>query len=150
MVNLLNLIEELGLRNKIILPGFQANPYIWMKHADLFVPSSDYEGFGNVIVESIICGTKVVSTDCPSGPSEILTGELAQFLCPPGDPVALAEKIKLALECNLEIKPGYYERFSIENCAEKYLNLIDKMNILNSKNKKQKHPNRIQPNLQKN
>ncbi|MGL4448257.1 MAG: glycosyltransferase, partial [Shewanella sp.] len=58
--------------------------------------SSDFEGFGLVIVESLICNTPVVSTNCPHGPNEILTGELAKFLVPVRQPALLAQK---ALEC---------------------------------------------------
>jgi glycosyltransferase involved in cell wall biosynthesis len=71
------LIAARGLEARVDLPGFQVNPYPIIRHARALVLSSDYEGFGNVIVESLVCGTPVVSTWCPSGPDEILTGALA-------------------------------------------------------------------------
>jgi len=69
---LTKLIKELGLENKVHLVGFQKDPFSYLKQADIFVFSSKFEGFGNVIVEAMACGLPIVSTDCPSGPSEIL------------------------------------------------------------------------------
>jgi glycosyltransferase involved in cell wall biosynthesis len=73
------LITAMGMQERVIMPGFQANPYPWMLHADLFVMSSDSEGLPTVLIESLILGTPVVSTDCPTGPSEILTGNWHAF-----------------------------------------------------------------------
>jgi len=67
-----SLIDLLGLNNKIDLKGFVDNPFEYMKGADLFCLSSKYEGFGNVIVESMAVGTKIVVTNCPGGPLEII------------------------------------------------------------------------------
>ncbi|MDV5392411.1 glycosyltransferase [Shewanella xiamenensis] len=88
--------QKYGVENRIITPGFQQNPFPWIANAELMLLSSDFEGFGLVIVESLICDTPVVSTDCPHGPSEILTGHLAQYLVPVRQPALLAQK---ALEC---------------------------------------------------
>ena len=66
------LIAELGLKDRVMLAGFQANPYSWMKNADMFVSSSRFEGFCRVLAEAQTVGTPVVSTDCPEGPAEVL------------------------------------------------------------------------------
>lgn len=66
------LATDLGLREDVHLPGFQVNPYQFISRAKVLVLSSLWEGFPNVLVESMICGTPVVSTDCRSGPREIL------------------------------------------------------------------------------
>jgi glycosyltransferase involved in cell wall biosynthesis len=87
------LIARHGLEDRVTIAGFQANPYSWMAGADLLVLCSDHEGLPNVLIEALACGTRVVSTDCPSGPREILSGELAQWLVPCNDVDALARAL---------------------------------------------------------
>jgi glycosyltransferase involved in cell wall biosynthesis len=86
-------IENLSLGDSVRLLGFRDNPYSYMASADLFVLSSVFEGFGNVVAEALACGTAVVSTDCPYGPSEIITDGVSGLLVPPRDPQALAAAI---------------------------------------------------------
>jgi glycosyltransferase involved in cell wall biosynthesis len=118
---LLEQINRLGLKNRIIFPGFQKNPYPWVKNAVLFAMSSDSEGLPTVLIESLILGTPVVSTDCSTGPKEILTGELSSFLSPPGDAVALAENIKRALKHYSEIPSSILDKFDDSSVAKQYL-----------------------------
>lgn len=91
------LARKYHIEDRLVLPGFQANPYNWIKQAEALILSSDYEGLSMVLLEALAVATKVVSTDCPHGPSEILTGELARFLVPIGDPKAMASAISDAL-----------------------------------------------------
>jgi glycosyltransferase involved in cell wall biosynthesis len=88
-----NLIAQRALAGRVHIAGFQKNPYQWMSRARLVVLCSDYEGMPNVLIESLICGTPVVSTDCPSGPREILGRYLPSALVPCGDARALADRI---------------------------------------------------------
>lgn len=67
-----SLIKKLGVEETVFLMGFQENPYSWIGKADVFVLSSRFEGFGMVIGEAMALGVPVVSTDCPSGPVELL------------------------------------------------------------------------------
>ncbi len=69
-----------GVADRVILKAFVPNPYPWIANARMLLLSSDCEGFGNVLVEALICQTPAVSTNCPGGPAEILTGELARGL----------------------------------------------------------------------
>lgn len=95
-------LKELAVRLKIdsfvAFAGFQANPYAWMRRADIFVLSSDFEGFPNVLAEAMACGTAVVSTDCRSGPSEIITNRINGILVPTNDADALAQAIMQLLQ----------------------------------------------------
>lgn len=118
-----SLIQECGISNDVELPGFVDNPFKYMKQADVFVLSSQWEGFGNVVVEAMACGTPIVSTDCPSGPAEILeNGEYGQ-LVPTADPEALAAAIEATLAEPPAPEP-LIERaktFSVESVADQYL-----------------------------
>jgi len=91
------LIAQHGLQRRVLIADFQANPSPWMAGADLLVLCSDHEGLPNVLIEALACGTRVVSTDCPSGPREILAGDLAQGLVPCNDAEALAAAMRAAL-----------------------------------------------------
>ncbi|MFN2375714.1 MAG: glycosyltransferase, partial [Candidatus Binatia bacterium] len=90
---LLLLAAELGLGEDVELPGFVANPYPYMAGADVFVSSSRWEGFSNVIAEALACGCPVVATDCPGGVSEILGGGRFGKLVSEADPGSLARAV---------------------------------------------------------
>lgn len=87
------IINKLNLNDDVIMPGFVSNPEEHMLKSDLFVLSSSWEGFGNVIVEALACGLPVISTDCRSGPAEILQNGRIGKLVPIGDKFALADSI---------------------------------------------------------
>jgi glycosyltransferase involved in cell wall biosynthesis len=117
---------RLGLDGAVDMPGFVPDPYPYLARADLFVLSSAWEGFGNVIVEALACGTPVVSTDCPSGPREILEDGRHGTLVPVGDADALARAILAALAADHD-RPALIRRaqdFSVERAADAYLKLL--------------------------
>jgi glycosyltransferase involved in cell wall biosynthesis len=87
------LASKLGVEKDFCMPGFVENPYAYMSRASLFVMSSDYEGFGNVLVEAMACGTPIISTNCPGGPAEILENGLWGELVPVGDLKTLTSSI---------------------------------------------------------
>lgn len=74
-------IEELNLRNRVLLLPYCANPFPYYKIADLFAFSSDYEGLGNVLLEAMVAGLPIVSTDCLAGPRELLDDEGLDYSC---------------------------------------------------------------------
>jgi glycosyltransferase involved in cell wall biosynthesis len=91
------LAAQLGVGDRVALPGFVPNPRAHMAAAAVFVLSSAWEGFGNVLVEAMGMGTPVVATDCPSGPREILREGALGPLVPVGDSAALANGIEQML-----------------------------------------------------
>ena len=123
LIKIKKLINDLGIHNQVIFTGFVTNPYPWVKNADLFVLSSDHEGLANVLVESLILNTMVVSTNCPFGPSEVLTGKLSDFLSPIGDVEALSTNIVKALNNPIEITEDLIEKFDAKTIAKQYLSL---------------------------
>ncbi len=119
-----DLIKGLGLEKRVRLLGYRSNPYPWIKQARLLILSSNYEGFGRVLVEALALKTPVVSTRCPYGPSEILTGELQSFLTPVAQPKPLAHTIRSALESYPTIHASYYEKFRDDKIADQFLSLL--------------------------
>lgn len=96
--NLTALIRELGVTDDVALPGFVENPFAYMRHAAVFVLSSRFEGLGVALIEAMACGARVVSTDCPSGPSEILERGKWGRLVTVGNDAELAEAIIATLD----------------------------------------------------
>ncbi len=120
-----SLITKLGLISTVKMPGHMDNPLAYMSKADLFVLSSAWEGFGNVIVEALGCGLPVVSTDCPSGPWEILEGGKYGELIPVGDYKTLSKALRemLANPPRKETQKARAQMFSAEKAAESFLQL---------------------------
>lgn len=123
---LIDLTRKLGIENDVDLLGHVGNPFSYMSRASVFVLSSAWEGLPNVLIQALALGTPVVSTDCPSGPAEILdngaygplvavgdaqnlANAIISLLCSPGDPQALKQRALM---------------FSSERICEKYLEVI--------------------------
>lgn len=119
-------VKQLGLQGRVLMPGFTADPRPYYQRADIFVLSSRGEGFGNVIVEALEQGTPVVSTDCPSGPREILADGKYGTLVPVGDIEALASAMEasLAREHDREALKQRAQDFSVAKSADAYLDLL--------------------------
>lgn len=121
-----SLAGELGVAERVALPGFQVNPFAYMRRARLLALSSAWEGLPGVLIQAMACGTPVVSTDCPSGPREILVDGRLGPLVPVGDPQALADAIARTLE-----RPPDPERlraraadYGIESVTRRYLEVL--------------------------
>lgn len=95
--SLLDQARRLGIADKVDIAGFVLNPLPFMKRARAFVLSSRFEGFGNVLVEALACGTPVISTSCNHGPDEIIDGGRFGRLVPVGDTQAMARAITESL-----------------------------------------------------
>lgn len=91
-------IAEAGLSECVMLAGFHQNPFAWMAASSLYVLSSQFEGFPNSLVQAMACGTRIVSTNCPTGPGEILEDGEWGKLVPVGNVDALAEAMAEALD----------------------------------------------------
>jgi len=119
------LVRELDLEEEVALPGYVDNPYGYMKHAGVFVLSSRWEGFGIVLVEAMALGTPVISTDCPSGPAEILADGKWGRLVPVGDINGMSKAIVEALsEPASRVPPEAWSRFTLEATTQRYLELL--------------------------
>lgn len=121
-------VRGLRLEQDVELPGFVNNPFKYMKRAAVFVLSSRWEGLPNTLIQALSLGTPIVSTDCPSGPAEILEGGKWGRLVPVGDVTALARAIVDTLEQGL---PDYEElkgravMYALDNIVEKYLEVMN-------------------------
>lgn len=111
------------------MTGFVANPLPLTRMADVLVLSSDYEAFGNVLVEAMACGTQVVATDCPCGPAEILGQGTYGQLVPRGDAGALEHAIRRVLTGKFRVAPEILQQragyFTLARAADAYQHIID-------------------------
>lgn len=120
------LADELGVGSDIALPGFVANPLPVMRDACVLAMPSAWEGFGNVLVEAMFCGTPVVSTDCPQGPREVLDHGRYGRLVPVADAAALADAIIATVDAPpdpAELRRRA-EQFSVAAAVDRYQALL--------------------------
>lgn len=110
-------VDSLGLNDDVAMPGFVDNPFAYMAKSAVFVLSSRFEGLPTVLIEALASGARVVSTNCPSGPDEILAGGKYGKLVPVGDPSAMADAICETLstppQTTVEAAWRPYERTSV-------------------------------------
>ncbi len=127
------LASDLGIAADVSFPGFQSNPFAYMARATIFVLSSLYEGFSMVLVEAMALGTPVISTDCPSGPGELISDGRSGVLVPPGDEEALTRAILkvLADKALMSVLSAggrtRAEDFSVSRISEEYSRLFRKV-----------------------
>jgi len=122
---LVDMIRKNNLEKDVCLPGFVDNPYAYMVRAALFVLSSRWEGLPTVLIEALYCGVPIVSTDCPSGPREILAGGKYGALVPVQDVSALADAITSALIDKLPSPPvESWQPYTLETVLNQYIQIM--------------------------
>ena len=130
-VKIEKMIEEKNLGEDVILLGEKKNPYVWMKNSKLFIHSSRYEGLPTVLLEALMMDKFIVSSNCPTGPTEILTNPKAGELFDVGDANQLAEKVlkvlydkdyQKELLKNIQLKK---KEFELSEITEKFHKIIE-------------------------
>jgi GalNAc-alpha-(1->4)-GalNAc-alpha-(1->3)-diNAcBac-PP-undecaprenol alpha-1,4-N-acetyl-D-galactosaminyltransferase len=136
-----SLRDELGLREHVRFRGMTQDNYNIMRQADIFVLSSRYEGFPNVLGEAMACGLPVISFDCPSGPSELITHGMNGLLIPKINAIDLASEMQCLMENETLAKRlgnearKVTEIFSLNKVMTMWENLILEVITEESKNK---------------
>lgn len=115
--------QALGIADRVIFQGFTLNPYAWISRATMLIVSSDSEGFGNVLIEAMLCGTPVVSTRCPGGPEWLLKGDLTRGLSAL-NPESLAEKMREIYQQPPQLHADVFAEFDTAAICQQYLALI--------------------------
>ncbi len=117
---------ELGLQGRILFVGHQENVYPYMRTADMYIHTCQFEGFGYSMLEAMACGTPVIATDCPHGPREVLAHGQAGVLVRPGSAEALASAISRLINdpvyCNHLREQGLSRarELSVKNMVDRY------------------------------
>lgn len=127
--NLTVLARELGIDRSLDMPGAYLNPYPLLGRADVFVLPSRWEGFSNVVIEALACGTAIVATDCPGGPADVLEDGTYGRLVPVDDAPAMTEAIQQALTSppDSEALVRHARNFSVQRAAQQYLELVESL-----------------------
>lgn len=115
-------VANLGISDRVLLPGFVYNPHDWFRQADLFVLSSLFEGFSNVLVEAMMCGLPVVSSNCPWGPRHILGDSVGGLLVEAGEIDSLAEGLAKVMG-----DPALRESMAVQAMEESRRYEVDKV-----------------------
>ena len=131
--NLQRLVKELSLEDTVSMPGFLENPYKYLSRSTVFVLSSLYEGFPNVLLEALALGVPSIATRCPTGPEEIIIDGVSGILVEPASEEAMADAIKRVLsdaELRKKLAEGGRKRaedFSVEKIIKEYEAAIDEV-----------------------
>ncbi|MFC3285793.1 glycosyltransferase [Litchfieldella rifensis] len=115
-----SMIDELELQDRVTLLGYRTNPYPYIQGAKALILTSDSEGLPRVLIEALLLNTPVVSVDCPSGPREILTQELADFLVAPENEKSLADAIRRMDQAPVKVEAKHYQQFLAETVIPQF------------------------------
>jgi glycosyltransferase involved in cell wall biosynthesis len=116
--------RQLGIADAVHFLGFVINPWAVFAQADVFVLSSRYEGLGLVVAEAVACGLPVVSTDCESGPADVLEGNPCSRLVPVGDASAMAKAIDETLRAAGGPPVELAHKFTLDGMTDRYRRLL--------------------------
>lgn len=119
--------RALGVADDVAMPGFDLNPFRWMRRASVFVLSSIREGSPNVLIQALACGTPAVSTNCPSGPADILFGVPHGRLVAMRDSAAMAVAIEQLLDYGPQPVPASLAVYDYRNAASAYAALMQRV-----------------------
>ena len=120
------LAAELGIADRVAMPGFVPHPYAFLGHARLYVMSSEWEGLPTALIEALAVGVPIVSTDCPSGPREILRDGAYGRLVPVADPDALAAALSDALAAPRQAAPREaWQPYTWDAAIDAYLRVAE-------------------------
>lgn len=126
------LVNELGVAQDVFFAGFDINPFKYFARCDLFVLSSLHEGMPGVLIQAMACGAAVVSTDCPSGPNEIIASDRSNgLLVPVADELALSEAMLEVLSDKdkksslRQMAKQSVQRYTIDNAIQSYEQAIE-------------------------
>jgi glycosyltransferase involved in cell wall biosynthesis len=122
---LVDLADDLGIGDRVDLPGFASNPFPLFAAADVLVLSSRFEGLPTVLIEALPFSCGIVATDCPSGPREILDDGRWGTLVPCGEPAALADAITTEMSARRARPHDAWKQYEVPYAVEQYLALID-------------------------
>ncbi|MGA9119776.1 MAG: glycosyltransferase [Bacteroidota bacterium] len=124
----LSLSRTLGIEDDMLMPGFVDNPYAMMSRSKVFVLSSSWEALPTVLIEALVCGTSVVSTDCENGPREILDLAGVGTLVPVGNHVAMAHAILNSFDAvPCPVREAFVEEFDARAAVDKYVDIINQV-----------------------
>jgi glycosyltransferase involved in cell wall biosynthesis len=128
---LVNLAESLKIKNKVFFPGFDNNPFKYMSKCEAFVLSSAWEGMPNVLIQALLCGSKIVSTNCPHGPKEILKNGYYGKLVSVGDVDSLSKAIKKCIgeKKNKKLRKKIEREFALKTQIKKLEKLFFKKKL---------------------
>lgn len=124
---LLSLAKELDYQDSLYMPGFVENPFAFMNAADIFVLSSVLEGLPNALIQALACGTTCISTNCPTGPREVLQGGKYGSLVEIGDSSAIAQLINQYQDGKTRLTPPtsvLQKKYDASSIAESYLKAL--------------------------
>lgn len=124
-----SLSVKLHIQEIVDFPGFVENPFPFLARADVFVLSSKWEGFANVVIEALACGVPVVATNCPGGPSDLLINQSFGRIVSVGDVAAISSAIVELTEIDHDKRAimQYAENFSVKKTAQQYIDLVNSL-----------------------